>query len=241
MLHQTRGIVLKTTKYGETSLIVQVLTEKFGLQAYMVNGVRSAKTKLPAGMFQSAHLLQMVVYHKENAGIQHFKEAKHQPVFTAIPFDLIKSSIAVFMTEVVYKTVKQQELDAQLFDFIYNSIALLDVEDENVANFHLLFLIQLSKYLGFYPAKQEDLTATYFDLKSGQFCSARPHHLLYMDEELSKLLVNLVGTGFDQQHDFSISNVQRRLLLDKLVQYYTCHLDGIGAIYSHEVLQEVLS
>lgn len=241
MLHQTRAIVLKATKYGETSLIVQVLTEKFGLQSYMVNGVRSSKAKLAVGMFQPAHLLQMIVYHKENSGIQRFKEAKHQPVFTAIPFDLVKSTIAVFMTEVVYKTVKQQEFDAQLFDFIYNSIALLDVEEGNVANFHLIFLIQLSKYLGFYPARQEAETACFFDLKSGQFCSSAPSHLLYMDAALSKHFVELIGTGFDQQRLFVISNAQRRLLLDKLVQYYTCHLDGIGGIHSHEVLQEVLS
>lgn len=240
MLHKTRGIVLKSTKYGESSLIVHILTEKFGLQSYMVNGVRSSKSKVHAGMFQPLHLLQLISYHKETTEIQRFKEARNQPAFTSIPFHLGKSSISLFLAEMIYKTVRQQEFDQQLFDFIYNSIELLDAQDSPVNNFHLLFLIALSKYLGFYPGTPLGLERQYFDLKSGTFVSSAPLHLQYVDDALSKQFIVLLQTGFDRQENLSIRNSERRALLEKLLAYYSIHLDGMGSIHAHLVLQEVL-
>src|SRR5271170_477389 len=108
MLHKTRGIVFKATDYGDTSIIVQVFTEKFGLQSYIINGAKKTKAKISRNMFQPLHLLDIVVYYKNTGNMQRIKEAKNAPVLHSIPYDVIKSSLAIFLNEVLYKAVKQQ-------------------------------------------------------------------------------------------------------------------------------------
>src|SRR6478735_3099016 len=111
MLHKTRGIVLKTTLYSESSVIVQVFTEKFGIQSYLINGVKKPKAKIRMNMLQPLHLLDMVVYHKINIGIQRVSDLRPSPVFRSIPYDIVKSSIVMFLNEVLYKSIRQQHTD----------------------------------------------------------------------------------------------------------------------------------
>src|SRR3954470_10795259 len=122
MLHKTRGIVFKTTDYGESSVIVQVFTEKFGLQSYLINGVKKPKAKISRNMLQPLHLLDMVVYHKSAGNVQRIYELKTSPVLLSIPYDVIKSSMAMFLNEVLYKAIKQQTADENLFDFVFSAI-----------------------------------------------------------------------------------------------------------------------
>lgn len=151
MLYKTRGIVFKTTDYSESSVVVQIFTEKFGLQSYIVNGAKKPKAKISRNMLQPLHLVDMVVYHKANGNVQRISELKNVPVLQGVPYDVIKSCIAMFLNEVLYKAIKQQSADENLFDFVFNAIELLDHKTTGLANFHLLFLIQLTRYLGFYP------------------------------------------------------------------------------------------
>src|ERR1700761_206506 len=145
MLHKTRGIVFKTTDYSESSVIVQVFTEKFGLQSYMVNGAKKPKAKISRNMLQPLHLLDLIVYHKEAGGVQRIKELKNTPLLQSIPYNIIKSSIAMFLNEVLYKAVKQQSADGHLFDFIFSGIEWLEHTGEGLANFPLLFLIKFTR------------------------------------------------------------------------------------------------
>src|SRR6201996_7835373 len=138
MLHKTRGIVFKTTDYSESSVIVQVFTEKFGLQSYIVNGAKKPRTKISMNMLQPLHLLDMVVYHKNTGQVQRIAELKNAPALQSIPYDVIKSCLAMFLNEVLYKAVRQQSADENLFDFVFNAIESLDHQQEGVANFHLL-------------------------------------------------------------------------------------------------------
>src|ERR1700761_2396448 len=165
MLHKTRGIVFKTTDYSESSVIVQVFTEKFGLQSYIVNGAKKPRTKISMNMLQPLHLLDMVVYHKNTGQVQRIAELKSSPVLQTIPYDVIKSSLVLFLNEVLYKAVRQQSADENMFDFIFNSIEWLDNQTEGVANFHLLFLTRLTRYLGFYPEKIAAAGMDFFDMK----------------------------------------------------------------------------
>jgi DNA repair protein RecO (recombination protein O) len=180
MLHKTRGIVFKTTDYGESSIIVQVFTEKFGLQSYIVNGARKPKAKISRNMLQPLHLLDMVVYHKNTGNVQRIKELKNSPLLQTIPYDIIKSSLAIFLNEVLYKAVRQQSPDENLFGFVFSAIEWLDHQAEGLANFHLLVLIQLTRYLGFYPDRYLAADADYFDLKNGVFCRYKPDSILYL-------------------------------------------------------------
>ncbi|MEO6149585.1 MAG: DNA repair protein RecO, partial [Mucilaginibacter sp.] len=180
MLHKTRGIVLKTTDYSESSVVVQIFTEKFGLQSYIINGVKKPRAKIPRNMLQPLHLLDMVVYHKNTGGVQRIAELKNAPVLQTIPYDVIKSSIAIFLNEVLYKTIRQQSADEHLFDFVFSAIEWLDHQQEGLANFHLLFLLQLTRYLGFYPDKELAKDADYFDMRNGVFCRWKPDNTLFL-------------------------------------------------------------
>jgi DNA repair protein RecO (recombination protein O) len=111
MLHKTRGIVFKCTDFSETSVVVQIFTEKFGLQSYLINGVKKPKAKIKQNVLQPLHLLDMVVYHKAAGNIQRVAELRHVPVFQNIPYDIVKSSLAIFINEVLYKSVRQQTAD----------------------------------------------------------------------------------------------------------------------------------
>ncbi|RZL99900.1 MAG: DNA repair protein RecO, partial [Pedobacter sp.] len=103
MLQKTRGIVLKTTLYSESSVVAQIFTEKFGIQSYLINGVKKPRAKISMNMLQPLHLVDMVVYHKNNQGIQRVSELRPAPVFSTIPYDIIKSTVTIFLNEVLYK------------------------------------------------------------------------------------------------------------------------------------------
>jgi len=240
MLHKTRGIVFKTTDFGESSLVVQVFTEKFGLQSYMVNGAKKPKAKIGRNMLQPLHLLDMVVYHKETGNVQRIKELKNAPMLQNIPYDVIKSSLAMFLNEVLYKAIKQQSPDENLFDFVFSAIEWLDHQTAGIANFHLLFLIRLTRYLGFYPDRYLAAEADYFDLKNGTFSKYKPESILYLSPPHTQNFTALLQSTFENIANVKLNNDERRYLISKLLDYYALHIEGFGNIKSHEVLEEVL-
>ena len=240
MLHKTRGIVFKTTDYGDSSIIVQVFTEKFGLQSYIVNGAKKPKAKINRNMFQPLHLLDMVVYHKNTGNVQRIKEVKNAPVLQSIPYDVIKSSLAIFLNEVLYKAVKQQSADENLFGFVFNAIEWLDHQHDGLANFHLFFLLRLTRYLGFYPDINLANTAGFFDMKNGVFCNYKPDSILYLSPPHTQNFTALLLCSFENLAQLKLTNDERRYLIHKLLDYYTLHIEGFGNIRSHEVLEEVL-
>ncbi|GAA4319890.1 DNA repair protein RecO [Mucilaginibacter gynuensis] len=240
MLHKTRGIVFKTTDYSESSVVVQIFTEKFGLQSYLINGVKKPKAKISRNMIQPLHLLDLVVYHKNNGGVQRISELKNAPVFKTIPYDVVKSSIAMFLNEVLYKAAKQQAADENLFSFIFSAIEWLDHQTEGLANFHLLFLIQLTRYLGFYPDKTWAGNADYFDMKNGVFSRMKPDTTLYLSPPHTQNFYNLLHCSFENAANIKLTMDERRYLIAKLLEYYALHIENFGNVHSHEILEEVL-
>jgi DNA repair protein RecO (recombination protein O) len=240
MLHKTRGIVFKTTDYGENSIIVQVFTEKFGLQSYIVNGAKKPRAKIAKNMFQPLHLLDMVVYHKDSGNVQRIRELKNTPVLLTIPYNVVKSSLAIFLNEVLYKAVKQQAADENLFGFVFNAVEWLDHQTGRLANFHLFFLTRLTRYLGFYPDSYLAGNADYFDLKNGVFCNYKPDSILYLSPPHTQNFTALLQCNFENMPRLMLNNEERRYLIRKLLDYYALHIEGFGGIRSHEVLEEVL-
>ncbi|MDB5154002.1 MAG: recO [Mucilaginibacter sp.] len=238
MLHKTRGIVFKTTDYGESSVIVQVFTEKFGLQSYIINAVKKPKAKISRNMLQPLHLLDMVVYHKNTGQVQRVAELKNSPVLQTIPYDVIKSCLVLFLNEVLYKAVRQQSADENLFEFVFNAIEWLDNQTEGLVNFHLLFLTRLTRYLGFYPDLASN--ADYFDMKNGVFSKYKPEGFSYLSPPHTQNFYSLLQCSFENIHQLRFSNDERRYLVQKLLEYYALHIEGFGHIRSHEVLEEVL-
>ena len=241
MLHKVKGIVLKTTNYSETSVIVQVLTDKFGMQSYLINGVKKPKAKIKMNMLQSLHLLDMVVYHKANTNIQRISELRQTPVFKTIPYDIIKTSIIIFLNEVLYKSIRQQSADESLFDYIFNAIARFDEVEEVNPNFHLSFLLKLTRFLGFSPNEKKRSDQVYFDLQEGEFVSRVPVHSNYLNLEDALSFVLLFNTPLEKISEIKMSNVQRRFLLDKILVFYTLHTASFGEVQSHKILETLLS
>jgi len=241
MLHKTRAIVFKTTDYGESSVIVQLFTEKFGLQSYIVNSVKKPRAKITQNMLQALHLLDVVVYHKNNNSVQRIAELKNSPVLLSVPYDVIKSCLAIFLNEVLYKAVRQQGADENLFEFVFSAIEWLDHETVSLANFHLLFLIQLTRYLGFYPDMTSGAGADYFDMKNGSFSPYKPNSVLYLSQPHTRNFYALTQCSFENAAQLKLNNDDRRYLLNKLLEYYALHIESFGNIRSQAVLEEVLA
>ncbi|MEJ5994702.1 DNA repair protein RecO [Pedobacter sp. Du54] len=241
MLHKTRGIVLKTTLYSESSVVVKIFTEKFGIQSYLINGVKKPKAKIPMNILQPLHLLEMVVYHKATTQIQRVSEARPSPVFRTIPYQVIKNTIVQFLNEVLYKSVHHQHTDQHLFDFIYSAISWFDETDEPNVNFHLAFLLKLTRFLGFAPHFQSRADHLYFDLQEGELASLPPVHPYFIDRIDADYLNKLFYCPLEKLNEIEIQTVKRRFLLDKILVYYTLHTASFGQIRSHQILEEVLS
>lgn len=240
MLYTSKGIVLHHFKYGEKSIIAKIYTEKFGLQSYIINGVRSKKSKNKASFLQALSLIEVNALKKENKGLQQIKNLKIDIPFQEIPFHIYKTSIAFFIAEILYKSIKEEEKNDSLFQFLYNSIQILDLQKEGYINFHLLFLCQLTKYLGFYPQNvNQNNSSIYFDLQEGIFTTTMPHHQLFLENLLSADLLTVFGTNFDSMENLNVNN--RKIILNSLLNYYSLHLSNFDNLKSKKVLEEILN
>ncbi len=219
MLHKTKGVVFRFTKYGETSIIVNIFTELFGLQSYIVNGVRSSSKRSKIALFQPLTLLDMVVYHKENANILRIKEVKCYHPYQTVTSEIRKSAIAMFINEVLNKAVKEQSHAGEIHEFIASSLIVLD-QHQKPENFHLLFLLGLSKHLGFGPNLTEEVLGGH-----------------WMDEPDEKVLKHLLGATYTSAT--LITYDQRQTLLTSVLRFYASHVDNFGEMKSLAVLREI--
>lgn len=241
MLIKTRGIILKTIKYGETSIIAEIYTEERGLRKYVINGVRSKKARVHASLLQVMSLLDLVVYNREDRDLNHVKEIRSAYVYQSMPFDVKKSALALFMAEIIRKTIRESEENKPLFQFLFDTFQFLDEASSPISNLHLFFLIELTAFLGFLPAGEWDQDTQLFDLQEGSFTNNIPNHRHYLDEQLSFILNELLHSAPSDTHQIKITAVQRRALLQSMLDYYKLHMDFLPDIHSHQILQEVLS
>lgn len=239
MLHQTKGIVLNRVQYGETSLIVQVYTEKFGRQSYMVKGSHSKKSKSKSNLFRPFFLLDMVVYHREGKNIQTLKEVRLSETLNNLIFDVKKSTIALFLTEVLSKLLREEEANTELFIFLYNSIRYLDLTQESVHLFHLHFLAKLSRFLGFFPQLNWSEEECCFDMDNGRFISVVRSHAHCLKKEESKILYELFNTSVDRINNLKINDNQIRVLLRGILNFYALQSQGFSSLKSLSVIEEL--
>lgn len=237
--YKARGIVLHTMKYGESSMVVFMLTDELGRQNYMVQGIRSTRSKgNKAALFQPMFVLDFVGLESPKMQMHRLQEVRNGLPLTSIPFDVRKSTISLFMAETLYRLIKEVEPRSPLFDFVYESIAALDAVTEGVANFHLWFMVQLSAHLGFYPGN-EYIPGGYFDIQEGLFTHSMPQHRLALSPENSRLLDTFMSVGVGDLASVSLARTQRSDFLGALLTYFGYHLDSIHNIRSLEILRDV--
>lgn len=237
MLVKTKAIVISSVRYQEKSLIVRCFTESDGLKSYFVRDAFSGKkNQQKIAYFQPLTLLEIEAVHKNKGTLEQFKEIKLHQAYEYIPADIRKSTIALFLAEMLQHSIKEEQANESLFTFLQTAFLWLDTH-EQVANFHLVFLLELTRHLGFYP-DCTDIELPLFHLQEGVFThQPLPGTLNEFETETFKKLIEL---NFDQSaHIFHVS--ERQNLLKILVVYYTNHLEGFKKPQSLEVLQAVFS
>jgi DNA repair protein RecO (recombination protein O) len=244
-VHNTRGIVLRTVKYGETSVIVAIYTELFGMQSYLVNGVRVASKKGPgrANLFQPGSILDMVVYHSELKNLQRIKEFRWGWLYRHVFSDVLKNAVALFMVELLHKSIKQPEQHTNLFHFLEDAFIYLDESGPViVANYPLYFSLHLAAFLGIGFADDYDEAHTYLDLREGEFTPEQPIHPHFLERQYSYITSQLLKTMVPAELvQIKLNHDMRRVLLHAYQDFYALHIADFGTMKTLPVLQEVLS
>ncbi len=239
MLVKTKGIVLRSIKYGETSLICDIYTEELGLRSYIISGVRKQKAKVGASLLQIMTLLDLVVYNRKDRELNRTKEIKPDLLYRSIPFDVRKRAVGTFMTELLRKTIREAEHQPELFSFIRNSFLFLDETPHNPANIHLYFMVHLSHYLGFMPGGAYSDDVPYFDLREGVFTPEQPDQVYCIKPEAAAILSQFITKSITQIHTIECTNELRQNLLDKLILFYRYHVENMQELNAHLVLREI--
>ena len=235
MLVKTKAIVISSLRYQEKSLIVKCFTREAGLKSYFVRNAFSGKSAQKIAYFQPLTMLEIEAVHKNKGTLEHFREIKLAAAYQTINTDVVKSTIILFVSEVLYHSIKEEERNDDLFAFLETALHWLDAHDE-VANFHLILLLETSKFLGFYP----DVSAEkrFFEMTEGVF--TEDHGISCLSETETHLLKRLLRHKFGSDQKVFSAN-ERQILLRILLDYYSVHLDGFRKPKSLEVLRDVFA
>ncbi|GAA4760328.1 MULTISPECIES: DNA repair protein RecO [Flavobacterium] len=237
MLVKTKAIVLSALKYQEKSLIVKCFTQSEGLKSYFVPSAFSTKkSSQRIAYFQPLNILEIEANHKNKGSLEHFKEVKISVPYQTLNLEIVKSTIVIFLSEVLHHAIKEEEKNESLFAFLETALIWLDTHDE-IANFHLILLLEITKFLGFYPDDSQ-INFPFFDISEGHFALHQSMNCINMQETL--LLKKLLELKFDSSQKFFTAS-ERQILLKILLDYYVIHLVGFKKPKSLEVLKEVFS
>jgi DNA repair protein RecO (recombination protein O) len=237
MLVKTKAIVLSSLKYQEKSLIVKCFTESDGLKSYFVPSAYSnKKVNQKIAYFQPLTIIEIEANHKNKGTLEHFKEIRLAHSYHSINTDIVKSTIVIFLSEILHHAIKEEEKNQSLFSFLETALLWFDTHQETT-NFHLILMMEVTKYLGFYPDLTE-LDFPYFDIKEGYFTPFQSINSL--TEHETHLFKRLLQLKFDSDQKI-FAGIERQLLLKILLDFFTLHLDGFKKPKSLEVLTEVFS
>ena len=239
MLTKTQAIVLHSLKYGETRLIVDMFTRSQGRQSFIVSIPKSVKGKIKKQLFQPLTLLEIESDLRPKLQLQKLSDVRLASPFSSIPFDPNKLSISLFIAEFLYYALRSEQHNEPLFEYIVNSIQWLDAQTDRFANFHLVFLMRLSRFLGFYPNLDHYQTGDYFDLRESVFLSTPPVHRDFLHPQEAEKIQLMMRMDFPTMHLFRMSHQERNRLLEVSLIYYRLHLPDFPELKSVSVLQEL--
>ena len=244
MIHKTKGVVLRQVKYGETSIIATVYTELFGLQSYMVKGVRQQKkTGTSAVYFQPGAILEMEVYHNELKHLQFIKAYYWAVIYSSVFSDVVKNAAAMYMIELLLHCLKQPEANPELYYLAEDSLKQLDKGSATfAANLPLFFTLHLAGELGFQVQGTFTSHTPVFDLQEGCFTATTPHHLQYVTGPVAATISAVCNIQlYNELGHLQLNRVARRETMETLLRYLALHIEGFVPLKSVAVLQEVLA
>ncbi len=242
MIYSTKGIVLRTVKYGEASVISSIFTELFGIQSYIVNGVRTQAKTSKAHFFQSSSILDMQVYHSDLKNLQRIKELKWNYLYRNILSNVAKNAVALYMVELLHKCLKQPEPNPDLFNFCEDAFLELDIcPDEITANFPIYFAMQLAWFFGFRLRDNYSDLKNIFNPAEGNFTNKGQHNDGKITADLSEHISQLLKAHHPNDlAEIKLNKNIRRMLLSVMEQYYAYHIPEFGTMKTLPVLHELL-
>ena len=239
--YKARGIVLHTIKYGDSGLVAWVLTDVGGRLTYMVRGVRSSRGRgNRAALLQPMFLVEFEGLESPRAEMHRFREMRAAVPLRSLPFDVRKSTVALFMAEMLYRLVREVEANSPLFDFVWGAVCALDALEEaaGVANFHLWFMVGFARHLGLFPGN-EWADGWWFDIREGLFTPIEPRHGNCFSREAAALLGKLMTARADEITMLALNRTARAGFMNSMLAYFGYHLDAAGDIRSVDILREV--
>jgi DNA repair protein RecO (recombination protein O) len=241
MLEKTEGVVLHTIKHSDSGIISHVFTKKHGRMSFIVKGLGSRKGTTRRAYFQPLQVLNIEFYHRENRDLQIIREAS--PLFNYVNLhdDIRKYSMLMFLGEVLYKALRPAGADEYLYRYLVDSFEYLDRDDSLTPNFHIGFIIGLSRYLGIAPSNNYSGKQPYFDMQNGLYTPEPPLHGFYMDREYSSLLNSFLNTSISACHSILLSGKTRQEFLNNMLGFYSLHLPGFKNIQSLRVYSEIFN
>jgi DNA repair protein RecO (recombination protein O) len=238
-MEKTRGVVLNYTKYSDSSGILNVYTQQFGRQAYLIRGINRGRKVTRTALFRPLTILDIEASHSQKREVQTMKSC----ILSYIPADMqsniAKSTITIFLAEVLTSALREEAPDTKLYDFIENSVIYLDQCENTVSNFHIMFLTKLTIFLGFGPSLPDFEEVPVFDLTNGIFCRVPPAFGEYAPQAASSLFMSFISAPFNQMSKIRLQKEERQETIDLLLKYYSLHLPGFKKINSIRVLHDL--
>ncbi|MHB9054755.1 MAG: DNA repair protein RecO [Paludibacteraceae bacterium] len=239
MQSKTKGIILNQVKYNDSSSIVSIYTRVFGRVSYVVRGTNKKKSVCRTALLQPLSIVEIDVNHNPKKEIQGIRDMRIALPFYQIPYDPVKNCLALFITEILNKTLKHSECDEDLYNFIESSVCELDACREGIGNFHFVFMAMLAKRLGFAPDVMKINGSQYFDMLNGIFESTKPQHIHYLPPETSDIFKKILKMDYDCLNQLTITRNQRAEMLAHFVEYYKLHITDFNSLNSLDILHKL--
>lgn len=239
MYHKTQGIVLNTINYNDKYLLVSLYTNQFGRVTYMVPKSKSKTAKIPKSIFTPLTILDLETDHRPAREIQRIKEVQIIHPHYSVSGNIIKTSIALFLSEFLTKILKDTDEYRIIFSYLSDSIQILEECDKGLANYHLVFILKLSRFLGFYPNLENYVEGDFFDMLNGTFVNKQPLHKYYVNKSDSKALSLLARINYENMHYFKFSRLERQNIINRMIEYYRIHLNDFQNLKSPDILHEL--
>ncbi len=237
---KTRGIVFRTVKFGETSVIADIFTEEAGLHSFVAGGVRTAKSRMSFSLFQPMTVVELVSYFRDESGaVNRLKELRAGHVFREIPFEVRRGAVVLFMAELCRKCIHEAEANRPLFEYLLDTLIFLDETEQPFANLHLHFLLQLAGFQGFLPQRPSGRGPFFLNLQEGNFSPEPPPHGQFMPPPLVKIMLELMAVPTRECPSVQIARPERKALLEQLLKFFSLHVPGWSEVHTPEVLEMV--
>lgn len=241
MQEKTRAIILRSIKYGDDKMIVDMLSREHGRMSVVWRKPKTAKSKVGRQYFQPLSILEIGYERRSLSSLPVLKEARFAETYSELQFDHVKQSVAFFVAEFLSLAVREEQADSRLYDFVENILLWYDVSNGATANFHLMFMMRVTMFLGFYPDVESYKPNSYFDMRAGCFVQSIPLHKDFLKPSDASFIITLMRMSPANMHLFRMSHTERNNIVELLLNFYSLHIPSFRTLKSWGVLKEIFS